>query len=386
MFFVNPTEIQKPEIYGVALHLPSDFKITILQPSDCSRIERIKIRENIQVTKMPSKFLTVCQSKITVSPLNLWVNELSNAIKSGQCDIIHVCNYDYITAFPPIFVKKKFSVPIIVTNDALMGTGSYSFGAPLVDTVLGVYTHLVGKHVLKSYDKVVLLYSQLSKSAKSLGVAGEKLEIIPNGIDVQLLTSCEKKLDVEKIKEKYGIESEEKVVLYVGRLVKMKRVEIVIAIVKKLLSQGLKVKALIVGDGPQKEKLEKLSNDLNGNIIFTGFLGDEKYECFKIADLFVLPSLSEGLPTVLLEAAAFGVPMVAPNINGIGDVVIHGKTGFLVEKQRLFQYVNFAYLILTNDEFSRNMGLTARNHVRKYFSWSVVALRYESVYRSLLKS
>jgi glycosyltransferase involved in cell wall biosynthesis len=384
--FINPTEVPKPEIYGVATHLPKTHNITILQPATCSKINHIVFQENIHITQIPSTFLTVCQSKITLSPLNLWVKELSREIENKMCDVIHVCNYDYITALPPIFMNYKFSVPIVITNDALMGTGSYSFGSSLVDLLLSTYTHSIGNKVLKQYNKVVLLYTQLQKDAIKLGISEEKIEVIPNGIDIEWINSYQQNINKALIKKKYGISEDEKVVLYVGRLVKMKRAEIVCNLVEQLLSQGLKVKALIVGDGPYRAELESCSEKIRKNVIFTGFLAKEKYECYEIADLFVLPSISEGLPTVLLEAAAFGVPAIATNSNGIPDIIDHEKTGFLVDNWSSIRYVDFAHKVLTDESFAKELGCLAKKRVEHFFQWTNITRRYEELYKDLINA
>ncbi|MGB9614665.1 MAG: glycosyltransferase family 4 protein, partial [Fervidobacterium sp.] len=344
------------------------------------------LAENIRIKYVSSVFVPLSDSIVVVPLLNKWIKQLSNLIRSEACDLIHVCDYEYLTSIPPIITKDKYKIPIIIVNDAIIGI--YSFGTPSMDFLAKVYTYTLGIKILSSYDKVVFLYSNLAKQAKKLGLSSEKTEIIPNGIDINEINNYVKVLEPEKIKEKYGIKKDKKVILYVGRLVKVKRVEIIIYIIRELLNRNLNVVGLIVGDGPQRFNLEKKAKflGLKHSIIFTGYLKEEeKYECYSIADLFILPSISEGLPTVLLEAASFGLPIVATNTGGVTDIVIHGKTGFLVNSWDYDQYAKYAGLLLIEQDLARKVGENARKHVEKNFSWDKVVKKYEKVYSEALE-
>ena len=386
--FINPSRSRRPEIYGLAEYLPRKYDITILQPSDKRKTsDDFHLSENVHVKYVPSIFMPLSNSVVTVPIIREWMRELSNFIRLNKCDLVHVCDYEYLTSIPPILVKRKYgNIPMVIVNDSLIGVENYSFGSPLMDLLSKTYTYTIGIKILESYDKIVLLYWKLAEQAKRLGLSEEKIWIIPNGIDVEKMLDYERQLDAESIKRKYGIAEGEKVILYVGRLVKMKRVEIVIEVIKKLLNANLKVKGLIVGDGPQRAKLEKIARPISHHIKFTGFLPEERFKCYYIADLFILPSLSEGLPTVLLEAASFGLPAVATNTNGIPDIVIHGKTGFLVNRWSYEQYADFAQLILSDDNLAKKLGENAKKHVENNFSWNIIAQKYETLYEDLLNN
>jgi glycosyltransferase involved in cell wall biosynthesis len=255
-----------------------------------------------------------------------------------------------------------------------------------MDLLSRTYTCALGIKVLKSYDKIILLYSELAEQAKKLGLPEGKIRIIPNGIDVKKIFDTQKRFDAESIRKKFGITEDEKVILYVGRLVKMKRVEIIITVIKKLLERNLKVKGLIVGDGPQRTELEKMARPINHHIKFTGYLSEERFECYHIADLFILPSISEGLPTVLLEGALFGLPIIATNTHGVPDVVIHGKTGFLASRWNYYdQYTEYAERLLRDQSLAREIGENARKYVAGNFSWNKVVMKYEKVYEETAK-
>jgi len=383
LLFINPSRSQRPEVYGLAENLPKKYDIIILQPSDKAKMhDDFYLRENIFVKHIPSMFMPLSDSVVTIPVFQKWVEELFDTIRLNKVDLIHVCDYEYLTSIFPIFIKRKYgSIPTVIVNDALIGIGNYSFNSLLMDLISSTYTYAFGIKVLKSYDKIIFLYSELAEQAKKLGLPEEKIRIIPNGIDVEKIFDIQKQLNAKSIRKKYGITEDEQVILYVGRLVKVKRVEILIKVIKKLLKKKLKVKGLIVGDGPQRTELEEMAYPMNNHIHFTGYISEEeKFECYNIANMFMLPSVSEGLPTVLLEAASFGLPIIATNIHGIPDIVIHGKTGFLVNRENYDQYAEYAERLIMNQSLTKEMGENAKKHVASNFSWSKVVKKYENVY------
>jgi len=389
LLFINPSKSRRPEVYGLAENLPKKYNITILQPSDKAKMHNdfdFYLRENIFVKHIPSMFMPLSDSVVTIPVFQKWIKELFDTIQFNKIDLIHVCDYEYLTSTLPIFIKRKHrNIPTVIVNDALIGIGNYSFNSLPMDLLSKTYTYTLGMKILNSYDKIIFLYSKIAEQAKKLGLNEEKIRIIPNGIDVQEILDIQKRLNTASIRKKYGIAENEQVILYVGRLIKMKRVEIIIKVIKKLLKKNLKVKGLIVGDGPQRTKLEEMARPISHNIKFTGYLSEEKFECYHIADLFILPSISEGLPTVLLEAALFGLPIIATNIHGIPDIVIHGKTGFLIDKWDYDKYAEYTEYLLMNQSLAKEMGENARKHVASNFSWNKVVKKYEKVYSEMME-
>jgi len=387
LLFINPSRSRRPEVYGLAENLPKKYNITILQPSDKAKMhDDFYLRENIFIKYIPSFFMPLSDSVVTIPVFQKWIKELFDTIQFSEVDLIHVCDYEYLSSILPIFIKRKYgSIPTVIVNDALIGIGNYSFNSLLMDLMSSTYTYTLGIKVLKSYDKIIFIYSGLAEQAKKLGLPEEKIRIIPNGIDVEKIFGIQKQLNAKSIRKKYGITEDEQVILYVGRLVNVKRVEILIKVIKKLLKKKLKVKGLIVGDGPQRTKLEEMAYPMNNHIHFTGYISEkEKFECYYIANMFLLPSVSEGLPTVLLEAASFGLPIIATNINGIPDIVINGKTGFLVNRKSYDQYAEYAERLLINQSLAKEMGENAKKHVASNFSWNTIAKRYDAIYEELL--
>lgn len=141
---------------------------------------------------------------------------------------------------------------------------------------------------------------------------------------------------------------------------------------------------LIAGDGEQREKLERTAEDLRIDVRFLGARADVG-ELMNGCDAFVLSSVIEGLPIVLLEAAASGLPCVATNVGGVPEVIVDGRTGFIVPPGEPRQLGDAMSVLMRLSPAERaRMGKAARKRAVTKFDWSVVIPRWESLYRELL--
>jgi glycosyltransferase involved in cell wall biosynthesis len=383
--FINPSTGPRPEIFGLAKHLPDSYYMTVFQPSSIvNSANGFNLKKNLYVRNIPTPFVSFHGSKIWIPLLHTWLRELVKTIKKDQCDLIHICDYEYLTSVLPAIMKKMHRIPTLIVNDAILGDRTYIFGTRLMDTASRFYTPTLGKKILNDYDQIVLLYSKLAQEARLLGIPPEKIAIIPNGLDMQKIKQHSKGLDRAQIRSRLGIEDNEKIILYLGRLVGLKRVHVVIDVIKRMLSDGYKVRGIIVGEGSEKANLQNQASPLGEKVRFTGFVTEhEKYELYAAADLFILPSLSEGLPTVLLECGAMGLPAISTTIAGIPDIIVHGKTGFIVEVFDTDSIINYAKALFDDEALAKKIGESAKKHVTTNFSWTTMTDKYQRLYRKL---
>jgi len=261
---------------------------------------------------------------------------------------------------------------------------SWFYGNRFVDAIAKMYTFSIGKKILNSYDRVVFLYSRALEEVENLGVSKERSCVIPNGVDMKIFSRSS---DIDQLRAKLSLKNDEKILLFVGRLAKVKRVEVLIALTKSLIKEGFRLKTLLVGDGPDRRLYEKLARPIKNNVIFIGQVPHtEVAKYYSLADVFVLPSLSEGLPQVLLEASATGKPCVATSVNGTSDIIVHGKTGYLVERWNIDAYHDYVKVLLEDEQLSKKMGSMAVQFVKENFSWDVVMDKYEKVYENITNS
>ena len=368
-------------IYGLAKHLPKGkFRITILQPtSPCSSFKQYDgSDEKIRVIHLPSFFLP--KTNYTIP---LFLKQLRTLSKLGDYDIIQVGDYFYPTSMLPLILNRHRKNPRVLSVNALPGY-SWQFGSVFVDLVAKGYTYSLGKQILSCYDKVVALYNKLSEDLRRVGVPSRKICVIPNGVDSDRFQNVDQAY-VRIIKKRLSIRDEEKVILFVGRLSKVKRVELVIRLTRSLIQEGYSIKTVIVGDGPYRKSYERLIEPSNNKIIFTGWISPVLIPVYyALADVVVLPSLSEGLPNVLLEASAAGKPIVATNVGGVSDIVLHGKTGFLVNRMDFDSFCEFTQLILNDPNLQEELGHNAITYVKKKFNWQTIIKKYQHLYEELL--
>ena len=189
------------------------------------------------------------------------------------------------------------------------------------------------------------------------------LKIIPNAVNIP------------------GRRAEGEDIIFVGNLIERKGVEYLIKAMK-----NVKRKLLIVGDGPERKKLEKLAQSLGVNCEFVGAVAPEKVSKYLMkGKLFVLPAITgEGFPNVILESMSFGLPVVATTLAGIPDLVEDGKTGFLVKPADAEALAGKITKIVNNESLWRRMSDNCLKEVRKY-SWDNIIKRIEEVYESCVE-
>lgn len=165
------------------------------------------------------------------------------------------------------------------------------------------------------------------------------------------------------------------IVSHVANLLPIKNHELTVSLAKKYEKE--EVVFLIVGDGPERKKLEKLASGLN-NVIFLGFtpfVGS----VLKHTNLLILPSHNEGLGSIILEAYQHNVPVIASNVGGVSDIVEDGKTGFLVESNTVEEFSCYIDYFINNPDFTVKCKDNIVSFANAY-SPEAIAKKYKSLY------
>jgi glycosyltransferase involved in cell wall biosynthesis len=199
------------------------------------------------------------------------------------------------------------------------------------------------------------------------GYPGGRTLAVWNGVDVIHYRPGNGALRVTR--KELQISDDEIVLVYVGRLIGQKRVDILLSAIAKIRDEGARCRCIIVGDGPFEEELRKLSVDLGigSAVLFVGYQEDVR-PYLEMGDVFVLSSRQEGLPLALGEAMAHGLPCVATDVGGNGEIVVHGETGLIVPPGSAEELAGAVkYLIERGDE-RRRMGGNARKRVEECFN------------------
>ncbi len=211
---------------------------------------------------------------------------------------------------PPAWIAKKiFGFPYVV-----WGQGSDVYSP-------GWFEKLTSRKILRDADAVLALTGHMKKEMTR--ILEREIVVVPNGIDLEEFLVPTKSFNY----------SNYKTIIFVGRLNPVKGVRYLIKAMRFVLEKEPNCKLLIVGDGEERAELEALSVQLGikESIQFAGAVPHEKVRTYlQQADVFVLPSLSEGFPLVILEAMACGLLIVATRVGGIPDILKDGINGYLV--------------------------------------------------------
>jgi glycosyltransferase involved in cell wall biosynthesis len=199
------------------------------------------------------------------------------------------------------------------------------------ENMKAVFYHQFDRWSLRSCDLVVTVCSNFAKLLTRRGVCRARIVVVPNSVNINVSGSDPE--SSKKIKQRWDIAYDESVVLSIGRLSREKGHRYLIEAVSRIVqaSPQVRFQVLITGDGPavMELKAQVHKGGLDERIKFTGYCADTK-GLYSIADLFVLPSLSEGSPNVLLESMAARVPIVATNVGGVPEILDDGVSAVLV--------------------------------------------------------
>jgi L-malate glycosyltransferase len=230
-------------------------------------------------------------------------------------------------------------------------------------------------------DAIIGVSSQIKAEYKARGDV-HLVTCIRNGIDLKERSS---QIDRWHTRKELGIDPEAHLIGTVGRLTPVKGLPYLLMAARNLLRQGIRVKVLIVGDGGIRSDLEMQARDLGifEDVVFSGHREDTD-DLLRAMDIFVLPSLSEGIPMALLEAMAASRAVVASRVGGVPEVLEDGVAGFLVEPMDVHGLVERCRQLIQSPDLAKRMGEKAKERVEQDFSAASMASQVALVYRELL--
>ncbi|MCK4666165.1 glycosyltransferase, partial [Candidatus Dependentiae bacterium] len=203
-------------------------------------------------------------------------------------------------------------------------------------------------------------------------------------------------IDLEKFKfmEKAIKQREPIKILTIGRLTEKKGHKYAIKAIGKLIRKHKNILYIIAGDGELRSTLESLTSKLGikNHVTFLGVVEeDEVLNLYRDADIFLLPSITsdtgdqEGIPIVLIEAHATGLPVVSTFHTGIPEIVINGKSGFLVPEKNVDALAERLDFLVSHPALWEKMGKEGREHIEKYFNIKTQIMLLEKIYRKIIK-
>jgi len=262
---------------------------------------------------------------------------------------------------------------------------AYHHGYTTTDLKMRVYNR-IDRFSLPYADRVITVCDSFARDLTRAGVALERISVRHNTVRTDWMTERQ---DTDELKASVGIKEGERVILAVGRFSREKAIADLISALGHLrdANHELVFKLVLVGDGPERETIENLARTLglSDRIVFIGQVADVR-PYYAIADVFALPSHSEGSPNALLEAMAAGVPIVATSVGGVPEIITHCETGLLVaprDKQEMAEAIN---RILMEEDFGKRLAAKALALVRERFSPEAYRRSLVEIYSELVSS
>jgi glycosyltransferase involved in cell wall biosynthesis len=260
-------------------------------------------------------------------------------------------------------------------------------GKPIVATchnwlaggaMLAAYNFL-DRIALKRFDAVSAVSQTIAERLVSLGVSRERLTVISNGIDVRAFEAASSASQPE------AQARNEQVIGIVARLDLQKGFECLLNALAMLRDSFPEVRLVIAGEGPDRAKIEQMVSrrKLGGVVTIAGQQTDMP-AVYAAIDIFVLPSLNEGLPMTLLEAMAASKPIVATRVGAVPSVITDGETGLLVEPADEPGLTKALAQLLANPELRRRLAEKARAHVEQHYTAAAMSRKYLAMYREVL--
>ncbi|MEJ5327113.1 MAG: glycosyltransferase family 4 protein [Candidatus Bathyarchaeia archaeon] len=239
------------------------------------------------------------------------------AVKAS--DLIHAHGHPYPSSLIAAKIAKKYGKPVVLTQHNTF----IEYENSLWDHVEWLNDCAIGREALKASDRIVVVSNATRNYVLSLGADPKKVCVLHNGVDVDRFKPLAGVRD--EMRKKLGIPEASRVVLTVRRIVYKNGVDTLIDSAEKSIRKNPRLVFLVVGKGPDFEKVKEkiVQLGIQENFRLTGFVSDDDLPFYyNAADFFVLPSKSgEGLPLVALEAMACGLPVIATNVGGISEIM-----------------------------------------------------------------
>jgi len=306
-------------------------------------------------------FIIPCKGKYDLGS----IFALKKFLKEKQINVLHTHNYksDIIGAI----AAKLAKIPIMAT----------AHGYTDVSAHVSQYEKIDRWFLKKFFQKVVVVTDGMLPDLSS-----PQRIVIPNGIDIFRYADKESKRS--ETRQKLNLSEGDVVLANVGRLSHEKNQLLFLQAAKELIKDQQHFKFLLIGEGDEEETLKRYvqENSMEDHVKFMGLVKDMD-QMYSAIDLFVLTSVTEGIPLSILESMAAKVPVVATNVGGVKEIIEDGKTGLLVPSQNLNMLVERIKALMSNVGLYNTLKQEAYIFVQVKFSEDSMVDLYREVYEKL---
>ena len=370
-----------PHVYNLSKNLARNGVKVYVVTCDFPGAPRHETIEGVEVHRIDSYRNPAPDFATWVYLMNVNMQREAAALArslGGQIDIFHA--HDWLVATAGIGLKHVFRKPLLATvHSTEIGRRN---GINLD------YERMIHEtEAWLTYEawKVICCSDYMVSHVRwAFGLPTDKLIMIPNGVNAEAYTKYEKE-DLNQFRSKFAL-PEEKIVLFVGRLVYEKGVHVFVNAAPKVL-QKENAKFIIVGNGYMKDQLSSLVRgmELTHKVLFTGFVDDETLRKLQMcANVSVVPSLFEPFGIVALEAMAAKSPVVVSDAGGLPEIVTHDVDGVKTYSGNPESLAWGITRVLTDDAYANRLRENAYKKIQEKYNWNQIAQQTKSIYEAVL--
>jgi glycogen synthase len=292
-------------------------------------------------------------------------------------DIIH--GHDWLIFWASKVLKHSLRKPLLFTIHAT----EYGRNQGIYNDMQRYINDLEWYATYEAW-KVIVCSKYMESEIKGLfQIPSDKVKILENGVNPENY----KAKYSEEFKKKYA-HPNEKVVFFLGRIVREKGVQVLIQAIPEVLKYEPNTKFIIAGKGPFLDSLRKQADYLkvSDRIYFTGFISDdERNRLYRLADISVFPSLYEPFGIVALEAMVTKTPVIVSDVGGLSEFIKNGINGIKVEANNHHQLAEAIIYLIRNKEKAKNIVDRAYKMVVEDYSWDLIAQKTVDLYKEVFK-
>ena len=298
------------------------------------------------------------------------LDDIRNDKAITEYDIIHAYRL-FPTGYVALLISQQIGIPCVCS-----ARGSDVHTHPYRTKSISKLT----RETIARSDRITAVSQELAMRVESLAKPQAPVRVIYNGVDTDVFRPLSEK---QILRKQHGLPAEGVGFCTVSRLAESKGLRVLVEAFGELNSRHPATWLVIVGDGPLDLELRNWvkKKNLEDKVFISGYRPNNEIVYWMCAsDVFILASYAEGIPNVVLEAMACGLPVIATNVGGIPEVAIEQETAILIPPRQVLPLVEAMNIFVHDPELRRRMGIAGRERIKINFSWFQSATQLAQVY------
>jgi len=361
-------------VYDLATALVQAGEEVHLLTCAADKAEAREVVNGIHVYRVNPYNLSALDFPTWVMQFNLSMVEYGISLVNslGEIDLVHA--HDWLVAYAGRSLKHAYKVPLIATIHAT----EYGRNQGLHNDLQRYISDVEWWLVFEAWRVIVCSHYMKKELQRVFQAPLDKLRVVPNGVDMKRYQQAGHELSRAAFAA-----PDERIVLFVGRLVQEKGVHLLLDAVPKILHHYPNVKFVIAGRGPAEDYLRNKAEDMGiaNRIYFTGYIDDRTRDfLYREANVAVFPSLYEPFGMVVLEAMAAMTPVVVADVGGLSEIVVHEENGLKFYAGNSGSLADNVLRLLHETDLAASLAATAKQEISKLYTWQEIARQTQLVY------